>query len=601
MNNLSENLPSVSLTELKSDESGVAMGEERLFIHVNYRGPRWWRFRLIDLSGGYTPKTAWISVKEPGDLRVAHKAKPLRDLLEREYKDEWRQVLELAIGTVQDNEEKWAPIEDEETKDNPKFSDDVLKEAGKVLEFGDPFHFVCEQAAKLHAGDPELIQVEYISALSGPISGLPINLWTIGSSGKGKTHSKYTIVTLLPRDLYLVFTSASPLSLFYYIKHYGADALDGKLLFIDEVEASKFAMPMLRSLTSQTPILPRHLSVHEAEILDLEILGKRAVWFTSVKTFGSSQIKNRFIHVNPDETENQDDRVFTLQDSLYRQNKKQQDDFTITRALSYQIVQDTKDLGVVIPYAIEWPFKERRWLYPIFLSFIKTICKVRYKQREKDEHDNLIATPEDFVLAKGLWKSFEDTIAKRVTGSAQTILEELGNRKSLAKTHAELSEIIPLGTRQITRLCEELLEEGLVNRQKRGSEKGRPAWEYWKVAQPEVMDISIKYDETFRHLDTPSDTNIFRQNNVEKPESPKAVYKTVSEKLNQAVENHVKTERNILSQGNVEKSKTIIDSSFLTCSFCKQPIHTKKEDYTFHEGQPIHTDCLTQLKKQGDV
>ena len=583
MNNLSENLPSIELTELKSGETGVAIGEERLFIHVNYRGPSWWRFRLIDLSGGYTPKTAWISVKEPGDLRVAHKAKPLRDLLEREYKDEWRQVLELVIGIVQDHEEKWTPTTDEEEDKTPKFDEDVLKEAVKVLEYGDPFHFVCEQAAKLHAGDPELIQVEWISALSGPISNLPINLWTIGKSGKGKTHSKFSIVTLLPKDLYLVFTSASPLSLFYYIKAYGEDALDGKLLFIDEVEASKFAMPMLRSLTSQTPILPRHLSVHEAEILDLKIVGKRAVWFTSVKTFGSSQIKNRFIHVNPDETENQDDRVFGLQDALYRQNKKQQDDFVCARALSYQIVQDTRDLGVVIPYAIEWPFKERRWLYPIFLSFIKTICKVRYKQREKDAHDNLVATPEDFVLAKRLWNSFEDTIAKRVTGSAQTILEELGDRQSLAKTHAELSEIVPLGTRQIQNLCEELLEEGLVNRQKRGSEKGRPAWEYWKVSQPEVSDIDIKYSETFGNSEITSENIIISQ----KPTLPQ--------------QSHVETEENILSESHFQNSKSPIDSSFLACSFCKQPIHTKKEDYTFHEGQPIHTDCLTQLKKQGDV
>ena len=576
-------LPNITLTELKSGEIGVAIGEERLFIHVNYRGPQWWRFRLIEFSGGYTPKTAWIGVKEPGDLRVAHKAKPLRDLLEREYKDEWRQVLELVIGTVQDNEEKWTPTTDEEEAKKPKFSDDVLKEAVKVLEFGDPFHFVCEQAAKLHAGDPELIQVEYISALSGPISNLPINLWTIGKSGKGKTHSKFSIITLLPRDLYLVFTSASPLSLFYYIKHYGEDALDGKLLFIDEVEASKFAMPMLRSLTSQTPILPRHLSVHEAEILDLKIVGKRAVWFTSVKTFGSSQIKNRFIHVNPDETENQDDRVFSLQDILYRQNKKQQDDFVCARALSYQIVQDTKGLGVVIPYAIEWPFKERRWLYPIFLSFIKTICKVRYKQREKDEHDNLIATPDDFVLAKRLWKSFEDTIAKRVTGSAQTILEELGDRKSLGKTHAELSEIVPLGTRQIQNLCEELLEEGLVNRQKRGAEKGRPAWEYWKVSQPEVSDISIKYSETFRNSEIASENIIFSQ-------EPTSTQQT-----------HVETEENILSESHFRNSKNPIDSSFLACSSCKQPIHTKTEAYTFHEGQPIHTDCLARLKKRGDV
>lgn len=497
-------LPNVTYAELKSSQKGVAIDEEHFFVNVKYRGPRWWRFRIIDLSDNCQPRTAWISVKDPGDLRTSHKAKPLRNLLELQYRDKWRQVLELAIGIVQDHEEEWVPKEDGNGLEKPQFSDDVLKEAMKILEYGDPFQFVCDQGAKLHAGDRELIQVEWISALSGRITNLPINLWTIGKSGKGKTHSKYTIITLLPKELYLVFTSASPLSLFYYIKAHGEDALAGKLLFIDEVEASRFAMPMLRSLTSQTPILPRHLSVYEAEVLDLKIVGTRAVWFTSVKTFGKSQIKNRFVHVNPDETEDQDYRVFHLQDVIFRQDQEQHNDFTVAKALAYQVVQDTKNLGVVIPYAIEWPFKERRWLYPIFLSFIKTICKIRYKQREKDDQGKLIATPEDFELAKDLWHSFEDTIAKRVTGSALTLLECLNENRGLAKTHAELSEEIPLGTRQISNLCEELLEEGLINKQKRGAEKGRPSWEYWKAPQPTVTDIKM----IFRNSEMTLEDNI---------------------------------------------------------------------------------------------
>lgn len=74
---------------------------------------------------------------------------------------------------------------------------------------------------------------------------------------------------ILPRACE-VFTSASPLSLFYYVKRYGEDALDGLLIYIDEVEASRFVLPMLRSLTGQTEITPRHLPVYDAEVLDLK-------------------------------------------------------------------------------------------------------------------------------------------------------------------------------------------------------------------------------------------------------------------------------------------------------------------------------------------
>ncbi|NIP67285.1 hypothetical protein GWN63_04505 [Candidatus Bathyarchaeota archaeon] len=51
-------LPNIQLTQLKSDETGVGIGEERLFLKIEARGPEWWRFRLIELTGGWHPRTA---------------------------------------------------------------------------------------------------------------------------------------------------------------------------------------------------------------------------------------------------------------------------------------------------------------------------------------------------------------------------------------------------------------------------------------------------------------------------------------------------------------------------------------------------------------
>jgi len=370
------------------------------------------------------------------------------------------------------------------------YSKETVQEASSILE-EDVFKFINKEASYLHAGDQPLIRLEFVSALSGPLSNTPINTWVIGGSGKGKSHAKYTVIQLLPKPLYQVFTSASPMSLFYFIKARGPHALDNMLLYIDEVEASKYAIPMLRTLTSQTKITPRHLSVHEAEVLDLKIAGKRSVWFTSVKTFGSEQIKNRFIHANPDETIEQDDRVFHLQDKIYRSGDSGNIDFTVAKCLTNLIVENTKDLKVTIPYRIDWPFKERRHLYPMFLTFIEVVCKIYHKRRERDSQDRLIASVEDFNQAKDLWHTFEDTIVKRVGGSALTLLERIEPERSLAKTHAELSDEVVLSTRHIRNICEQLQNEGLINAQKRSSEKGRPAWEYWLANQPAVADIKL--------------------------------------------------------------------------------------------------------------
>jgi len=348
----------------------------------------------------------------------------------------------------------------------------------------------------IHAGDEEACQIEWISALSAKLTKTKINAWTIGGSGKGKTHLKYSIVQTLPNELYEVFTSASPLSLFYYVKENGEDSLDGVLLYIDEVEASKFALPMLRSLTSQTEITPRHLSVHEAEILDLKIKGSRSVWFTSVKTFGSEQIKNRFIHINPDETIEQDDRVFSLQDQRHREEADvSKEPFNICKAIARIIIQETAEMKVSIPFKFSWPFKKRRFLYPVFLAFIKVIVKVHFKQRETDKENRLVATIEDFMLAKKLWRTFERSIMYRVSNSALNVLDTLSDSPENAKTHSEISETLPVSTRWVRNLCDELLNEGLVNSRKRSKEgAGRLAWEYWKAELPTVENINILDD-----------------------------------------------------------------------------------------------------------
>lgn len=137
------------------------------------------------------------------------------------------------------------------------------------------------------------------------------------------------------------------------------------------------AEPMLRSLTGQTDITPRHLSVHEAELLDLTIKGKRAVWFTSVKTFGTEQIKNRFIHLNPDESVEQDNKVWELEDQTWREDQDPvttyPENLLLAQAIFANIMENTNKTRITIPYEIVWPYKQRRWLYPIFIMFIRAI------------------------------------------------------------------------------------------------------------------------------------------------------------------------------------------------------------------------------------
>jgi predicted transcriptional regulator len=378
--------------------------------------------------------------------------------------------------------------------DGEEYSEEERTIAEEILANYDPLKFIVDVVQLGHAGDMELILAEYISALSAALAssaGETINLWGIGRSGSGKTHSMIETLRALPKGAYEVFTSTSPKSYFYYVKECGEDALTDKMLFIDEAEASAEAEPVLRALTSRTEITPRHLSVYDANLLDLRITGKRSIWFTTTRSFGSEQLHNRFLFINPEEGAEQDEAVFKLQEENRLDIKVDETPYRIAQCMSKIIMTETKDRGVFIPYKIRWPFKERRYLYPMFLSFIKIIAKIRFKNRRVEE-GFLIAEREDFETARAIWKAFEEPIVYRVSPSARALLEAIPVMEEEALTHAELAERTRKSTRQIQRLCTELLDAELINRKKREQPgRGRGEWEYWQSERLCIDEIEI--------------------------------------------------------------------------------------------------------------
>jgi len=377
-------------------------------------------------------------------------------------------------------------------KPRTAYSVEETREASRVLKEMDPLEYVVDAAHLMHSGDDWLLKLEYASAIGSWIEERKINTWAIGPSGSGKTHCKETVLSMLPENLYEVFTSSSPLSLFYYVKRFGEDSLDKTLIFLDEVSASQDTMPMLQSLTGQTDITPRHLSVFEGEVLDMKIKGRRTVWFTSVQVIGNEQIQNRFVNTTPDESLEQDIAVFRLQDRKMREGiDVDRTPMRVCGAMTEEIIRETTNLNVRIPYHIRWSLIKNRRLYPIFLATIKVVARVRFRHR-KVEGGVITATPEDFETAKQMWEASEEAIAYRVAGRTLEVLNALPTSRLEAKTHAEMSEGLRMSTTTVRRACMELGERGLANSAKREQEgPGRNAWEYWRTALPSVKFAEI--------------------------------------------------------------------------------------------------------------
>jgi hypothetical protein len=396
----------------------------------------------------------------------------------------------------------------------------------KILSDEDPLKFINQVVALEHAGDREFIQTAYISALSAKLSETKLNAWAIGSSGKGKSHAFKTATKTVPQDLYEVFTSCTPKSLFYYVKKYGEEALENKLLYIDEIEASQDTLPILRSLTGQTDIEPRHLSVYDADLLDLKIKGKRTIWFTSVEAFGTEQIRNRFLFTNPEEGTATDEETEALQDHLERETEEEKakrlQAFKLARLMTQKIIENTENVEVALPFGVEWPYRKHRWLKPKFYAIIKVSAKINYRKREKDEHGRIIATEEDFEKARSLWSKFEKVIAFRVSEKALALLDAVPEDREARSTYSDLASELDWSTTTAKKYMRELLREELVSEEKKASEHGgQSPWGFWKGPQPRVEDIKhIPPDQYKAHIHSVEEFHAFKKKFL-KNETPK--------------------------------------------------------------------------------
>jgi hypothetical protein len=369
------------------------------------------------------------------------------------------------------------------------FSEEIMQAAEKAL-IENPLQTAVDAVHELHTGDDELIKLDYISALSAKIADPTINTWAIGTSQTGKSHMKYSVLQATqPKDYYEIFTSASPMSLFYYAKAYGEDAFDGLTIFIDEVESSEHTLPVLRSLTGQTEITPRHLSVNDAEVMDLKITGKRTVWFTSVKAFGTEQLRNRFLFENPDESTEQSLNIAELQAKRYFHNQeKDKAKMDTAKAMTSLIVNETRDLSVTFPYGWTWSLINYRYLLPIFISMLKVVTKINYRQRKRDENGALISEPADFETVKRIWQAIEKEILYRVNKKCQVVFDALPDEELGAVTVPTLAMELGKTTDWIRKQLEILTECDLINADKDASDR---TWKYWKADVPKVSDIQL--------------------------------------------------------------------------------------------------------------
>jgi len=353
------------------------------------------------------------------------------------------------------------------------------KKAMEILKNGSPLEYVAAAVDKSHKGDAELKYLYYLSGLMLGVKSDLIHISAVGTSGKGKSDLSHRVGCCYPPHMYHYLQDLSPKSIQFAVE---AGKLKGKsIVIVDEAEVAKEGIPTLRALTSsETGAKARNYwTVKDMEFLDIRLDGKIVVWLNSVDPVDDPQLNNRFIMANVDESKELDKLVHEHQKKRYGYGKEGEElleEFKIIRAMS-EILLEGED-NVVIPYIeqVVWGGAQNRRNFPIFLLLVKACTKVHMFQRETTSKGDVLATREDFDIARAIWESVIKTQATKVDNKCIEIMDYLPPSEDAAKTRAEITQAlgIPTGTLR-DKVDGILVPAGLVN-----SKKEENRWYYWK-------------------------------------------------------------------------------------------------------------------------
>ncbi|KXB07980.1 hypothetical protein AKJ55_01585 [candidate division MSBL1 archaeon SCGC-AAA382M17] len=359
---------------------------------------------------------------------------------------------------------------------------EALEEADSVIEEGMVIPKILEIYDEVHIGDYERKILLECSFLSKRLTGNAIHDHAVGTSGKGKSHLMRIMSNGVPNENILSRDSISPKYLYYLTKSHGPDCLNGTVVYYDDVTLDEEKEATLKTLTDPGPSdRATHGTVEDQEKIDLTIDGLPVVLVSSVDTFESEQMRNRFFIDHPNESEELDKEVAEHQKKFGRRgvlNPERDIDYDLAKAIYRGVVENASDFDVLIPFDYDWEYTSDRRLQPLFLRLLYTITKISHAKRVQVE-GHLLATFEDFYLAKMVMETFLLATAEKMTDKMKDVWEALPPCREEGKTRAEISEESGLSYGKVRYNLEgngKLKDLGFAN-----AEKDEGEWKYWKT------------------------------------------------------------------------------------------------------------------------
>ncbi len=267
---------------------------------------------------------------------------------------------------------------------NPSFLVDVLKEIQKEV-----------------AGEEDTIIAQIIVATTRLVKGaIPEskNLFLSDTTGIGKDYvTKKTLEVILPEEEHLHVTKMSKEVFTYWHAFEEGWTWDNKVIHFEDITQELLNSSTFKVMSSGGS---HAVVVKDQKTVEIPIVGKPCMILTSHHTNPQSEALRRFPIGALNETKEQTVEIHDKISKRYSGREEHNIDYIIKSA-----VQSLEPYEVIIPYAelIQHFFPKdifMRTHYQRFLNYICSSAVLHQYQRDKTEDKKLIATPDDYMIAR---------------------------------------------------------------------------------------------------------------------------------------------------------------------------------------------------------
>lgn len=309
-------------------------------------------------------------------------------------------------------------------------------EALDILKNGDPISYIIDTVQENHKGDKDAIEAQAL-AFAGQTTDVTDGLHIVmnGASGSGKSHTTKSHIHLIPAK-WKREASVSPKALYYM------NIRAGTILFADDTEVPKDLEETVKRSITNFQQLTNHVTVYKGESIHLTI-PPRLIWlFTNVESVGGSQLLNRQLTFNTENTAEVKDKALAkrLQDAADGINRNIEVTHRVLVCRSiYGTIKDNF-FKVKIPFAGRIKVRDNGDLRILnkFLDMIAGYTIFKHQQRTIDEYGFLIAEEEDFYRAKRLFEAQKKGLVTKLNENERKILIAINSK---GKEGADLNTI----------------------------------------------------------------------------------------------------------------------------------------------------------------